>query len=173
MAEAAQWAEAVPQEETAAPASLLSVQLHFEHWSCMRGSGQAMSCEISEGDGLVEIKLTPAVESNALKVVSEFGRIEAIGMVGDALRSGSLGKDLREKIAQSLVSALQAGADFKIVLLPAARNNATLQSAKFQDSGTGNLYAVLGGQIRLSNEQVDLLASQLKETLSAQGNPPQ
>jgi hypothetical protein len=151
----------------AAPASLLVVRLHFERWMC--APGQQISTELSEGDGTVEIKLTAAVEKeNSLTLKPAFGRIEANGMLGDQLRSGSLGEDLQDKAVQAVLSAVRAGADFKVALPPAVRNSATLQTAKFREVGVGGLSVVLTGQVEISNEQADQLASQLNQTLSAQ-----
>ena len=104
-------------------------------------------------------------------MVPAFGRIGATGMMLDALRSGSLGEDLLDKAAQLVLSAARAGSDFKITLPPAVQNSVVLQNARFQDAGVGSLSIVLGGQIQISNEQADQLASQLNQALSAQGAP--
>jgi hypothetical protein len=154
------------------PASLLVVQLHFERWTCTRTFGQQTANELAEGDGTVEIKLTPAVENaNTWKIISAFGRIDATGMMLDALRSGSFGEDLLDKTAQSVLSAARAGSDFKLALPLAVQNSAVLQSARFQDAGVGSLTIVLDGQIQISDEQADQLASQLNQAFSAQGTP--
>jgi len=156
------------------PASLLVVQLHFERWTCTRTYGQQTSNELAEGDGTVEIKLTAALEKpNTLKVAAAFGRIDAAGMMGEALRSGDLGEDLRDKAAKSVLAAARAGSDFKTALPPAIQNSAIIQSARFQDVGVGGLSVVLDGQIEISNEQATQLASQLNQALSAQGVPAQ
>jgi hypothetical protein len=80
-----------------------------------------------------------------------------------------LGDDLKNQVAQSVLSAARAGSDFKITLPLAIQNSTTIQSAKFQGVGAGGLSVVLDGQIELSNEQTDQLASQLNQALSAQG----
>ena len=150
------------------PASLLMLHLHFERWSC--GS---VSTELAEGNGSVEIKLTPLIDSSDnLKVDATFGRIDASGMMGDSLRSGSLGDDLRDKVADVILSAARTASDFRISLPPAVRNSATIQSVKFQDFGVGGFAVLLGGQLQISNEQADLLASQLNQALAAQRTPP-
>lgn len=154
------------------PASLLIVQLHFERWTCPQTFGLQTSNELAEGDGTVEIKLTPAMEkANSWKMVPAFGRIDDAGMMLDALRSGSLGEDLLDKAAQLVLSAARAGSDFKITLPPAVQNSVVLQNARFQDAGVGSLSIVLEGQIQISNEQADQLAGQLNQALSAQGTP--
>jgi hypothetical protein len=151
------------------PVSVLVMKLHFERWTCMGTVGRQSATELAEGDGGVEIKLTAAVEKNALKVVAAYGRIDATGMLDDSLRTGSLGDDLRDKAAQLILSAMQAGSDFKVTLPPAVQNAAVIQSAKFQDAGVGGLSVLLDGQIEISNEQADQLASQLNQALSARG----
>ena len=153
----------------ASPAGLLFVRLHFERWTCTRAMGQQSATELAEGDGTVEIKLIPAVDSNSLKLSSEFKRIDASGMLGESLRSGSLGDDLRAAAIQSVLAAMRAGTDLKIALPPAVQNFATIQTAKFQDVGVGGLTVVLAGQVQISNEQANQLAAQLNQALSAQG----
>lgn len=156
------------------PASLLTVRLHFERWTCTRLFGQQSANELAEGDGTVEIKLTAALESpNTLKVTAAFGRIDAVGMMGDALRSGSLGEQLRSAATQTVLSALRAAANFKATLPAAVQSLATIQAAKFQALGAGDLSVVLDGQMEISNEQSHLLARQLNQSLAAQGTPPQ
>ena len=155
----------------AAPTGLLVLQLHFERWTCAGSLGQ--QSELAEGDGSVEVKLTASVEKpNALNVVATFGRINASGMMAEAIRSGSLGEDMRTTIAQSILSAAQSASHFNVALPPAVRNSAVIQGASFQDVGAGNLTLVLNGQVEMSNEQADLLATQLNQALSAQGTAP-
>jgi hypothetical protein len=92
--------------------------------------------------------------------------------MAEALRSGSLGENLRNVAAQSVLTAAQTASDFKITLPPAVQNSAVLQSARFQDTGAGTLTLLLEGQLEISNEQADTLANQLNQALSAQGTPP-
>jgi hypothetical protein len=153
------------------PASLLVIKLHYERWSCSGAFGQQAATELAEGDGSMEIKLTATVEKGMVKIVAAPGRVDATGMMGEALRSGSLGEDLREQAARVVLSGAQAGSNFKITLPLAVQNSAALQTARFQDTGVGSLSVVLGGQVEISNEQADQLASQLNQALSAQGNP--
>jgi hypothetical protein len=65
---------------------------------------------------------------------------------------------------------MRGGTDFKTALPPAVQNYVTIQSAKFQDAGVGSLSVVVGGQVQVSNEQANQLASQLNQALSAQGS---
>jgi hypothetical protein len=150
----------------AEPASLLVVQLHYERWACFGGGAGS---EMAEGNGTIEVKLTPSVaEDGTLRLVPEMGRIDAQGLVGELLRSGSLGETLRDKIAESLLSAVRQGGDFKATLPPAARGYATLQRAQFEEAGAGKLMVVLDGEIRVSDEKATSLTSELKERSSSQ-----
>jgi hypothetical protein len=151
----------------APPASSLILQLHFERWSCSR-----VSTELAEGDGSVELRLTPSVDKSVLNLTAEFKRIDATGMMAQELHSGDLGDDLRGKVAKTILSAVQAGADFKATL-PGTIQGAILQSAHFEDSGGGSLRLVLQGQVQISNQQVNVLASQLNQALSPSGSPAQ
>jgi hypothetical protein len=157
-----------------APSSLLVLRLHYERWSCIRQFGQTSSNELAESDGTVEIKLTPVVgQTNTLKINSEFGHIDASGMFADSLRSGDLGDDLRDKVSTCILAALRAGTDFKTTLPPALENSAAIQSAQFRDAGAGVLNVVLEGKTQISNEQVNLLASQLNQAMSDKAATPQ
>lgn len=150
-----------------APASLLAVVLHYERWLCGRSNGQSTANELAEEDGTVEVKLSAGV-AETVKVTAEFGRIDASGMLAEALRSGSLGDDLRQQSSQLLQAAIRGGADLKIALPLALQNAATLQSAKFQDGSVGALDLLLEGQVQISNEQANQLAAQLNQAMSAQ-----
>ena len=151
------------------PAGLLFVRLHFERWTCSRTSVPPIATELAEGDGTFEMKVTASVEkANTLKMVATFARIDATGMLGESLRSGSLGEDMRDAIAQSVLTVVENSADLKTTLPPAVENSAVVQSARFQDAGVGVLTLLLDGQIQISNEQADQLASQLNQALSAQ-----
>jgi hypothetical protein len=44
-----------------------------------------------------------------------------------------------------------------------------VQSAKFQDASAGRLTFVLDGQMEVSNDQVNLMASQLNQSIAVQG----
>lgn len=161
----------------ATPASLLVVRLHFERWICNRSFGQQTANELAESDGTVEIKLTVAMETpntptpnstpNAVKIAATLGRITATGMLEEELRSGSLGESLRDQAVQALLSASRAGSDFKTALPLALQTSAVIQAARFQNVGVGGVSLVLDGQIEISNQQADQLASQLNQTLSA------
>ena len=154
---------------TAPPASSMILQLHFERWSCGRASGQSAAQELAEGDGTVEMRLTPAVQDSQLHINPEFKRIDATGMMAEALRSGDLGQDLRAKAAQTLLLALLSASDVKSTLPQALQGPQSLETARFQENGSGGIRVALESKVKLSNDQVNALANQLNQTLSAQG----
>jgi hypothetical protein len=157
---ALQTAALTPQE----PASLVVVQLHYERWSCATMFGRESMNEIVEGSGTIEVKLTPAVaEDGSLRLSAKIDRIDAEGLVGDLLHSDGLGNALRDRISESVLSALQQGADFKAALPAGARSYATLRRAKFQGTGSGRLLAVFDGDIRVSNENLAAVTRELQE----------
>lgn len=159
---------------SATPAALVAFELHYERWSCIQLAGQTGSQELAEQDGSVEVKVTPVVgKANTLKLAAEFSKIAAGGAMGESLRSGDLGEELRDKLTHSILSAVPLGENFQKYLPPAARQSATIQDAKFQDTGVGKLSVILEGQLDLSDEQVNLMASQLNEARFAQGTAPE
>lgn len=152
-----------------APASTLHLQLHYERWACLRLGGQNTSTELAENDGEVELHLLPAMDATGLQLKTDFDRINASGMMADSLRSGDLGSELREKVAQAFLTAMRTATDLKTELPPALQGS-TLQTAKFEDAGAGDLALMLQGQAQLSEEQAKSLVRQLNQTLSAEGN---
>jgi hypothetical protein len=153
------------------PASLVVVQLHYERWACF---GRDTQNEMAEGNGTVELRLMPAVgQDGTLTLLPETRRIDAQGLVGELLRSGSLGETLRDTITQSLLFALRRGGDFKATLPVTAQGYATLRHAQFQGTGSGQLMAVLDGEIRVSNEVATALIAELRGRASSPENIPE
>jgi hypothetical protein len=153
-------AELTPEQ----PAGLITAQLHYERWTCNSMLGRDDMNEVAEGNGTIGVKLTPAVaEDGTLRLKAEMERVQADGLLGELLRSGSLGETLRDKIAASIVSILNQAGDFKAALPPGTRDFATLKRARFQDVGAGRLMAVMDGEIRVSNDQVAALTTALKQ----------
>jgi hypothetical protein len=146
------------------PASLVTIQLHFERWVCF---GRENMNEMVEGNAMIEVKLTPAVtEDGSLRLDAQMGRIDAAGLVGESLRSGSVGERLRDKIMESVLAVMNQGGDFKAALPAGARGYATLRHAQFQGTGSGKLMAVLDGEIKVSNDNLAALTTELQERSS-------
>ena len=159
---------------SATPAAVIALQLHYERWSCLKLGGQTRPQELAEQDGSVEVKVTPVVgKANTLKLGAEFSSIVAGGAMGESLRSGDLGEELRDKLTHSILSLVPLGENFQKYLPPAARELAMVQDARFQETGVGKLSVILNVQLDLSDQQVKLMASQLNDARFAQGSAPQ
>jgi hypothetical protein len=146
------------------PASLVTAQLHYERWACAKMFGKQTAHRLVGGNAAVQLKLTPVVEdSRAVRLQPELGTIQADGSLGELLRTGPFEQMLREKISHALLNATEKGTNFSATLPPAAQDFATVRSAEFKDTGNGRLAIVLGGEIRITSGQVQLLKDQLKE----------
>jgi hypothetical protein len=151
------------------PASIALVQLHVERWTCIKMLGKQAARKLLGGDAQVQIKLTPVIdkESTELQLQPEVGEIQANGSLGELLRSGELGDTIREKIRNSILSALHKGTNLAATLPPAVQGYVTIQNAEFKDAGDGSLLVVLDGEARITQEQVKLLSDQVKEQLAS------
>jgi len=151
-----------------APASLVVTQLHVARWACFGSLGQASPNELAEGNGTIELKLTPLVEENrTLQLAPEVNRIDADSFVGEQLRSGSLGVAVRDEITRLLLSTIEPGIYSKAILPATAQQYAVIDKVEFREAG--GLHVVLNGTMQLSDEQVKLMVNQLKDRLSPQG----
>jgi hypothetical protein len=138
-------------------ASMVVVNVHYERWACL---GRETN-EIVEGNGALEVKLTPAIGKDGTPGLgAEIARVDAEGLVGELLRSGSLGESLRDKIAEALLPCLWQGTDYKAMLPAAARGEVTLHRARFEGTGLGKLSAVLNGEIRVPSDKVSALTGE-------------
>jgi len=152
------------------PASLATVHLHYERWACVKAFGKQQARRLVGGNAVIPVKLTPGVGENhtELRLAPEVGAIEADGPLGELLRSGTVGEMIREKIRTAILSAMQKGTNLSATLPPAAREYATIENAAFEDAGSGRLMVVLAGQVRITQEQVQMLSKQVKERIARQ-----
>ena len=147
------------------PASLIALQLHYERWTCL---GRDNVNEIVEGNGSIEVKLTPVVgKGGELQFKAEISRIEAPGLLGELLRSGPLGDTLRDKAAEVVEAVAQRGSDLQAVLPSAARGHATLARAQFHGTGMGRLTMVMTGDIDVAGDDAKSLAGELERKSSS------
>ena len=151
------------------PASIATVQLHYERWACVKAFGKQQAKRVVGGNAVIPVTLTPGVDENKteLRLVPEVGTIEADGSLGELLRSGTVGEMIREKIRSSILSAMQKGTNLSATLPPAAQGYATIENAEFKDGGSGRLLVVLDGQVRITKEQAQTLSKQVKERIAA------
>jgi hypothetical protein len=151
------------------PASLATVQLHYERWACIKVFGKPEVKRLTGGNAIMQMKLTPAIGENNtdLELVPSVGSIEADGSLGQLLRSGSLGGLLREKIRKAVLSALQKGTDLKATLPSAIQGYGTIQNAEFKNQGSGRLVVLLVGEFRINDEQLQSLAKEVKARVAS------
>jgi hypothetical protein len=152
----------------APPAAVATVQLHYERFACVKAFGKQQAKRLVAGNAVVPIRMTPAVEQDntQLRLNPEVGEIQADGSLGELLHNGSLGDMIREKIRDSILNAMQKGANLSATLPPAAQPYATIASAQFQDAG-GHLAVQLVGEIRVPREQLQAVTQQLKSRAAA------
>ena len=153
----------------APPAAVATVQLHYERFACVKAFGKQQAKRLVAGNAVVPIRMTPAVEQDntQLRLNPEIGEIQADGSLGELLRNGSLGEMIREKIRDSILHAMQKGANLSATLPPAAQPYATIASAQFRDAGAGHLAVQLIGEIRVPRDQLQAVTQQLKSRVPA------
>lgn len=153
----------------AAPASLLTANVHFEKWGCAKAFGRELMKKLIGGNAVIQVRLTPTVEQHrAVKLESSVVSVDADGTLGDALRSGSLGDSLREKLRSSVQSTLEKAVNLEAALPPALASVASIDSVQFQDAGGGRLVADFLTRVRISNAQVRSVVERMK---AGRGSP--
>ena len=73
---------------------------------------------------------------------------------------------IRDKIRTAILSAMQKGTNLSATLPPAAQEHAAIEKAEFKDAGAGRLKIVLDGEVRLTQEELQMLSKQVKERLA-------
>jgi hypothetical protein len=144
-----------------APPGLLTANVHYERFACAKALGKEISKRLVGGNAVVEVNLTPAVVDNHIALTAEVRKIDADGSLGEALRSGSFGDSIRQKIAASIESSIRKSADLKSTLPAGMESVATLQTVQFTDGGAGRLWLTIEGELHLSAEQFQGLARQV------------
>jgi len=153
----------------APPAAVATVQLHYERFACVKAFGKQQAKRLVAGNALVPIRLTPAVDQNdtQLRLNPEVSAIQADGSLGELLRSGALGEMIQEKIRDSILNAMQKGANLGATLPLAVQPYATITSAQFHDAGAQPLAVELIGEIRVPRDQLQAVTQQLKSRAAA------
>jgi hypothetical protein len=143
------------------PAGLLIANVNFERYACVKALGQQIVKRLVGGHAVIEVNLIPSVEDNAIMLSAKVRKLDADGSLGQVLRSGDFGDSIREKIEDSVESAIQKSADLKLTLPGEIGNAATIQTVQFADGGSGRLWLTVGGELRLSAEQLRQVAKEL------------
>ena len=138
----------------ATPSGMLAANVNFERFACVKAFGKQIVKRLVGGHAVIEVNLTPSVQENNISIAADVRKMDADGSLGDVLRSSSLGDSIRDEISDSIESAIQKSADFKSVLPAEMEKAVTLQSIQFADGGAGRLWLTVGGEVRLSAEQL-------------------
>ena len=148
----------------APPAAIVTVNLHYERWACAKIFGKQQVKRLVGGNAIIPLTLTPAVDetNTELRLIPELGSIQADGSLGELLRSGGIAAAVQDKVQTAIQSAMQKAANLTATLPPVAQPYATIQSAAFQDAGAGRIVLILDGQLRITKEQAQQLAQQIK-----------
>jgi hypothetical protein len=144
-----------------APAGLLTANVNFERYACVKALGKQIVKRLVGGHGVIEMNLTPSVGENGIMLAAKVRKIDADGSLGEVLRSGDLGDSIREEIEDSLESAIQKSADLKLTLPGRIGDAATIRTVQFADGGSGRLWLTIAGEVRLSAEQLRGVAKDL------------
>jgi hypothetical protein len=144
-----------------APAGVLTANVNFERYACVKALGKQIVKRLVGGHAVIEVNLTPSVGENGIMLAAEVRKLDADGSLGQVLHSGDFGDSIREKIEDSIESAIQKSADLKLTLPAELENAATIQTVQFADGGSGRLWLTIGGEVRLSAEQLRRVAKEL------------
>src|SRR5580700_8908557 len=137
----------------ASPAALLTAQVHYERWACVKALGKNMAKRLVGGNATVVVKLSPSAGADGIAMASEVQKVDADGSLGEVLRSGSLGTTVKEKIASSVEGSIRKGLDLKSALPSEAAAAATLGSAGFVSGREGRLWFSVDGEVHISAAQ--------------------
>jgi len=143
------------------PVGRAMARLHYERWVCGPGYGRR---EMTEGNATVVMKLSAGVgEKGEVKISADDMQVEAEKFLVELIKTGGLGDALRNKMTGAVAAAITG---LKAELPPAGE--ATTRSAGFVSPRAGMLSVVVGGEMRLTDEQAKAFAEQLKERAAAQ-----
>lgn len=134
----------------AAPSSVLTAALHYERFVCAKALGKEIVKRLVGGDAEVEVSLTPSVMENELMVAAEVRKLTADGSLGEVLRSGDLGKMLREKISTTIQENIQKAVNRKTALPAGMEEDASIRTVEFADGGAGRLWVTVAAEARFS-----------------------
>jgi hypothetical protein len=149
------------QQVTLAPGGLLTANVHYERYACAKALGKEITKRLVGGNAVIEVSLAPAVADNHISMNAEVRKIDADGSLGEALRSGSFGDSIRQKIATSIESSIRKSADLKSTLPEGVEKVVTLEAVHFTDGGSGRLWLTIDGELHLSREQFEGLEKQI------------
>jgi hypothetical protein len=144
------------------PAAVLTVNLRYERWGCAKVFGKEAVKRLVAGNGVVVVKLTPSAGPEGIGMAAEVQKIDADGSLGEVLRSGSMGASVKEKIANSIQSAIRKCMDLKSTMPARIAAATAFESARFASGPEGRLWISAGAGLRLSPDEFQALAHEMK-----------
>lgn len=145
----------------APPGSLLTAYVHYERWACIKLLGKESAKRLLGGNGTIPVTLTPVLDDREqVKLVPQVGRIEAGGSLGEALQAPAIGDRLRDKISESIQSALAQAANLSTTLPAGFAKTASLRGVRFAGGDANRLLFELEGEVHLPAGQVRTLLGQ-------------
>jgi hypothetical protein len=179
----------------AAPSSVLSLQVHYERFGCVKALGKEVVKRLVGGNAVIEVDFSPSVEDRTtsensaenpvrenpvrenpvrenpnerqrISLTARVRKMDADGSLGELLNSGQLGDSIREKIGTSVESAVRKSANLKSSLPPEVADVVSIKSVQFANGGGGRLWLAIAGEAALSTAQFqDLSKSGLAKQL--------
>jgi hypothetical protein len=137
--------------------AVLTAHVYYERWACAKVLGREMVKRLVGGNAAFTVILTASAGAEGIRMASEVKKIEADGSLGEVLKSDSLGKTVKDKIASGIESSIRKGLDLKSVLPQAAAAAVTMQSAQFLSSAAGRLWLSVEGEVHISAAQLQAL----------------
>jgi hypothetical protein len=144
----------------AAPSGVLTAHVHYERFGCVKAFGKEVVKRLVGGHAVVEVNLTPSVAGDRIVLAAEVRKIDADGSLGEALRSGSFGDSIRDKIAASIESAIGKATDRQSMLPAGIEKPAAIETARFADGKDGRLWLQIAGEVHIPVEELRRLVKQ-------------
>jgi hypothetical protein len=137
-----------------APSGVLTANVNFERFACAKVFGKEVAKRLVGGHGVMEVSLTPSVEENDIALAAEVRKVDADGSLGEVMRSRGVGDSVRKSIAEGVESAIQKLTNLKSALPAEIGKTVTIETVEFADGGSGRLWLNIGGEARLTPEQL-------------------
>lgn len=144
------------------PSATLTVHMRYERWACAKVFGKENAKRLVGGNAAVTVKLTPTAAPEGIGMAAEVTSLDADGSLGEALRSGSVGTSVKEKIANSVQQAIRKTLELKSALPERIREAVVFDRAQFTAGPEGKLWIAASAALKLSHDEWEALEKQMK-----------